>query len=205
MKHFLFIIIFVFSIAPSVFADECLSYKLNPNIEILVPEWRKEIVQPIKHMDLWHGNVVATLSENYDITGDTTYIEDGICVSLRDVSAMVGYSDFLVQVDSRHMPNSCTYNAVLSHEDEHIRAYLSVIDDYKNDIRSAVSTASNSIMPVFVRDISEIDGALDILHDKLQQHPEVILIKQKIQAEQEIRNKRVDQHDHGNTLKQCMK
>ncbi len=187
-----------------LYADDCLSYKLNPKIEINAPVWHKEVVQPLKPMDLLHGNVVATLVENYEIVGDTTSIEDGFCISLKTVDATVGYSDFQVKIDARHIPDSCTYNAVLLHEDEHIRAYLSVIDDYKSDIGTAVYAAANSIMPVFVREESEIDSALDILNKQLQEHPEVILMRQKIQTEQEIRNKRIDQNNHNETLKQCM-
>lgn len=194
------IVLFVHTVAG---ADDCLSFKINPKISLDMPNWQKEVVQPLRPMDLWHGNVVATLVENYEITGDTTSIEDGFCVSLKAVDGIVGYSDFLVQVDSRHTPDSCAYNAILTHEDEHIRAYLSVVDDFRGQIHSALATAANSVMPVFVRDASEISGAMDLLHDKLQSHPELVLINQRIQAEQEIRNKRVDQIETGVHLKQC--
>jgi hypothetical protein len=155
-------------------------------------------------MDGLHGNVVATLDNDYEISGDTTSIEDGFCVSLKSVSATIGYSGFQVGIDSRHTPESCVYNAILTHEDEHIRAYLSVIDDYRDDIRAAVRAAANSVMPVFVRTGSEAESALDSLHESLRGHPELILMNQRIQAEQEIRNKRVDQVETGSHLKECM-
>lgn len=201
---FLFFILYSLFFIPLAQADDCLIYKLNPGIEIQLPSWTKEVVQPLKPMDFWHGNVVATLVENYEIIGDTTSIEDGFCVSLKSVKGTIGYSDFMVKIDSRHVPESCAYNAVLTHEDEHIRAYLSVIDDYKKDMESSVYGAADSIMPIFVGTESEIDAALDALHQKLLAHPDVVLMKQKIQAEQEIRNKRVDQQDHSDTLKKCM-
>jgi hypothetical protein len=187
-----------------VLADDCLSYKLDPKIDITVPTWQKEVVQPLKPMDLWHGNVVATLVENYEIVGDTTSIEDGFCISLKAVRAQVGYSDFQVKIDSRHAPESCAYNAILTHEDEHIRAYLSVIEDYKQNIRETVYSAANSVVPIFVRTDAEIDAALDSLNNSLRMHPELILINQRIQAEQEIRNKRVDQVETGAHLKKCL-
>ncbi|HNY25149.1 MAG TPA: hypothetical protein PKJ33_01195 [Alphaproteobacteria bacterium] len=190
----------------SAWADDvdCLSYKLNPKIELETPDWTKEVVQPLKPMDLLHGDVIATLDENYDIIGDTTSIEDGFCISLKSVHATIGYSDFLVKIDSSHIPESCAYNAVLAHEDEHIRAYLSVIDNYQEKIIKSVYSAANSIMPVFVSDESQIDGALDLLNKKMQEHPDLILINQKIQAEQEIRNKQVDENSSNDRIKQCM-
>ncbi|MDR2412807.1 MAG: hypothetical protein LBD50_01180 [Rickettsiales bacterium] len=198
----LFVLCFFCSFASR--ADDCLSYKLNPKVEVHIPDWRKEVVQPLKPMDLWHGNVAATLVENYEIAGDPTSVEDGYCVSLKEVRATFGYSDFLVKIDSRHSPESCAYDAILAHEDEHIRAYLSVIDDYKDNAHDAVYSAAKSVMPVFVQTEEELGAALDILNKKLQSHPELILLNQKIQAEQEIRNKRVDQIEKNLYLKKCM-
>lgn len=188
----------------AAFADDCLLYKLNPRIDLKTPDWSKEVVQPLKPMDLLHGDVVATLAENYEIVADTTSIEDGFCISLKAVHATVGYSDFMVKIDSSHIPESCAYNAVLAHEDEHIRAYLSVIDDNDKKIINSIYAAANSVMPIFISDQNEIDTALDIINKEIQQHPDVILMNQKIQAEQEIRNKRVDENSNNDRIKQCM-
>ena len=183
--------------------DDCLPYKLTPKITLDTPQWSKEVVQPLRYMDLLHGNVSATLVDNYDIVADITNIEDGYCVTLKSVFATVGYSDFLVQIDIRHVPETCTYNAILSHEDEHIRAYLSVIDDFKKDLKDAIYSAADSITPIFVRSADDIDAAITELNAELQAHPDLILVKQKIKAAEEIRNKRVDQHDTGQYLQKC--
>ncbi|MBD5400496.1 hypothetical protein HDR61_01985 [bacterium] len=184
--------------------EDCLGVKVRPSITVTTPDWTKSVVQPMREMDLLHGDVIATLTDNYDITGDVTPIEDGYCVYLKSVAATIGYSDFLVQIDIRNRPDSCSYDAILSHEDEHIRAYLSIIDDFKTDLHNAVYTAADSVMPIFVRDAAGIDGALDELNARLQSHPDVVLVKQKITAAEEIRNKKVDLNDNGASLKKCM-
>ncbi|MBD5388800.1 hypothetical protein HDR63_00915 [bacterium] len=183
--------------------DDCLDYKLTPRVTLTTPLWRKEVVQPLAPMDLWHGNVIATLADNYEVGVDLTGIEDGWCVALKSVDAAVGYEHFLVHIDGRHAPGSCAYNAILTHEDEHIRAYLSVMDELADDMRAAVTSAANAVMPVFVRDASDIDAAIDELHRTLQAHPDLILMHQRIGATQEIKNKAVDQHDDGSRLRQC--
>ena len=185
------------------FGDECASFKLKPSVTISAPVWTKSVVQPLGPMYLWHGNVVATLVDNYDIVADVTSVEDGFCVGLKSVDAQVGYEDFLVQIDIRHAPDTCSYNAILSHEDGHIRAYLSVIDDYQDELKSSVFSAADSVMPVFVERAAEIDTAISVLNEQIQSHPDVILIKQKISAAQEMRNKRIDQNDNGAELKKC--
>lgn len=184
-------------------ADDCISYKITPKITISNPSWTKEVVQPLESMDLWHGNVIATMVDNYDIVADVTSIEDGFCVGVKQVDAEIGYSDFLVQVDIRHKPNTCSYDTVLMHEDQHIREYLSVMDDYKIALHDALYSAADSVMPIFVADVSDIDAAVEKLNNKIQSYPELILVKQKIKADEEIRNNRIDKNDTGAALRRC--
>ncbi len=194
----------LFILVPNfVFADDCLDYKLKPKITITSPIWTKNVVQPLQKMDVLHGDVIATLVDEFEITADITSIEDGFCVSLKSIDATIGYSDFLVQIDISHRPNSCSYNAILQHEDEHIRAYLSVIDDNQDLFKKSLSIASDSIIPIFVKNEKNIEAAIDKLNEELQNHPDIILLKQQIHADEEIRNKYVDINDTGETLKKC--
>ena len=190
---------------PSILlADDCLSYKISPKINIKTPIWQKSIVQPLQNMDVLHGKVIATLVDEFEITSDITSIEDGFCVALKNIDVKIGYSDFLVQIDISHKPNTCSYNAIAQHEDEHIRAYLSVIDDNYDLLKQSIVNASNSVMPIFVKEEKDIESAIDKLNDELQNHPEIILLKQRIKADEEIRNKYVDLNDNGQALKKCI-
>ena len=184
-------------------ADDCLGYQLTPAVEISAPQWSKQVIQPIIPMDLWHGNVVATMADNFNIAVDVTPIEDGYCVALKSVDAAIGYEEFNVHIDSRHAPGTCAYNAILAHEDEHIRAYLSVTDDMHDDIHAAVATAAAAVTPVFIQNEGQIDAAMDALHDALQSHPDLILIHNRLRAAQEIRNKSVDAQDDGSRFRRC--
>lgn len=204
MPRFNFITLLACVFSSMAIANDCVSYKMTPKITILTPSWTKEVVQPLEPMDLWHGNVIATMVDNYDIVADITSIEDGFCVGVKQVDAEIGYSNFLVQVDIRHIPNTCSYDAVLLHEDQHIREYLSVIDDFKVGLHNALYSAADSVMPVFVSNTDEIDDAIEQLNNKIQSHPEMVIIKQKIKAEEEIRNKRIDKNDSGAALKKCI-
>ena len=185
------------------FADDCLGYKLTPQVTIKTPSWNKQVVQPLQHIDVLHGDVIATLVDNYEITSDITSIEDGFCVGLKNIEATVGYTDFLIQIDISHKPDSCSYNAVLSHEDEHIRAYLSVIDDNQDLLKQSIMSAANSVIPIFVKEQKDIESAIDRLNEQIQKHPDIILLKQRIKAEEEIRNKHIDQNETGEMLKKC--
>lgn len=184
-------------------ADDCLAYKLSPDVNVFAPVWEKYVVQPGQPMNLLHGNVVAAFSENYELLGDTTRSGDGFCISLRGVNASIGYAEFIVKIDKSHVPGSCSYNKVLSHEDEHIRTYLRVAEDFKSELISAVKSASNSVVPIFASDDTGIESAIDNFNSQLQNHPDVILIKQKISAQQELRNKRIDENTKPTNLSEC--
>ncbi|MBO7645220.1 MAG: hypothetical protein J6S57_02865, partial [Alphaproteobacteria bacterium] len=105
---------------------------------------------------------------------------------------------------SAHRRGSCSYSAILNHEKKHIDAYLSVIKDMNSDIKDSVYNAANSVMPIFVDSRDEIDTVIEKMNYQIQSHPDVILIKQKINAAQEIRNKRVDQNEDNHELKICL-
>ena len=73
----------------------------------------------------------------------------------------------------------------------------------KSDIKDSVFNAANSVMPVFVRSRQDIESVIENMNYEIQSHPDVVLIKQKINAAQEIRNKRVDQNEDNSELKEC--
>lgn len=184
-------------------AVDCVGYKKIPAIYLEIPDWSKTVVQPREPMDLWHGNVVATLVNNFQINADVIKVDDGYCVGLKSVTAEFGYNDFVVNVDIRHTPNSCQYNAVLAHEDKHIKTYLSVVDEFKGDFQKSVYNAAQSIMPRFVKTHQEIASVVEDMNNQLQVHPDLVLVKQKIHAAEEIRNKQIDREETGADLKKC--
>ena len=156
-------------------------------------------------MDLLHGNVVATLTEEYEIEYGAALSPkgEGWCVFIENIAVDFGFTDFIVQVDKRHHPESCEFNSILEHEDEHIAAHLSVIKDGQRNIKNAIAAAANNVLPMFVQSDDEIDNAMNELETELQNRPEIRLLRQKLTAEQEIRNKRIDMNDKGERFRAC--
>ena len=198
-----FFVVFAVFLSLPCMAMDCLQFKQIPRILINTPDWDKTVVQPRAEMDLWHGNVVATLTDSYDIIADVNPVDGGFCVGLKTVDAIVGYSDFVVQIDIRHTPDTCAYDAILAHEDLHVKTYLSVIDEFKGDLQRALYSAADSVMPIFVRTRDDVDAAVDMMNVEFQAHPDLILIKQKIKAAEEIRNKQIDQNETKVGLRRC--
>ncbi|MBR3930833.1 MAG: hypothetical protein IKJ62_04630 [Alphaproteobacteria bacterium] len=183
--------------------NDCLKYKNIPRVILNVPKWKKNVVQPSVPMGGHYGKVEATLIENFEIITDINQVDDGYCVALKTVNAEIGYNDFEVQIDVKNKPNSCEYNAVMEHENMHIKTYLGVVDDFKVDLQRSVFNAADSIMPVWVQSFDDIDMIINKMHDNLVKHPDLILVKQKLHAAEEIKNKKVDEQETGESLKKC--
>jgi len=190
-------------VIPCSFADDCLSHKVSPNVEVARPEWTKQVVQPVEPMDALHGQVAATFEEEYNLSVATEPMETGYCVVLRSVRASVGYTDFLVKIDASHMPDSCEYDMTLEHEHEHIVAHVAALDGEYGNIQKSIETAANGIMPIFVKSLDGVDAALDKMQGDLQNNPDIILMKQKLDVQQEIGNKKVDERDDGIRINSC--
>lgn len=186
------------------YGKDCVKYKQIPSVNISNPVHESRFIQPDEQMNKLHGNVLATLVQEFDLIVDIIIHDGGYCVVLKKVDADIGYNNFLVKIDKSHQKGSCTYNAIFNHEKKHIDAYLSVINDMRTDIKDSVFNASNSVMPIFVDSREKIDSVIEDMNYKIQSHPDVVLIKQKINAAQEIRNKRIDQNEDNTELSICL-
>ena len=205
-------IFFLLFFATNVYADDCLQYKITPNVTVKNPEWTKTVVLSDNPMDEYNGKYISfklhgitetNLQELYDIDFGIVQSGDGFCIFIKGANVSIGYENFSVKIDKSHKVNSCSYNAVLNHEEKHIDAYLSVLEDLKPDIESSVFNAMNSVMPMFAKDVSTADLMVDELYKKIENHPDIILIRQKINAAVEIRNKRIDQNETNEELNKC--
>ncbi len=193
-----------FCLCFSAQADDCLEYKSTPVINLVKPDAKTEIVQPDEKMDITHhGHVIASLSQETEVIAEAVFIKTGFCVSLKGINVKFGYSDFLVQIDKSYKPGTCPFNAVMEHEQKHIDTYLSVIDEFKSELENTFFVAADSVMPVFIEKKSDFDAAVEMLNQELQNHPELVLVTQKIKAAEEIRNKKIDQTENGADLMKC--
>ncbi|MCL2538280.1 MAG: hypothetical protein FWF34_00015 [Alphaproteobacteria bacterium] len=203
MKRFLLTFSLLHFYTLTLFAADCIAHKISPEINIIVPEWTHSVIQPDEPMDLHHGVVIATLAERYNMVVSAEPVIGGYCIVLNSVDATFGYTEFLIKIDSRHLPDSCEYNLTLEHEELHIAAHLSAADDAANDIRRSVTVAASSVMPIFVPSSDDIDSAMDRMQRVIQEHPDIILMKQKMDADQEIKNKKIDQRGDGRRINEC--
>ncbi|NMA32916.1 MAG: hypothetical protein GX944_03235 [Alphaproteobacteria bacterium] len=184
-------------------ANDCLQHKTSPQVKIINTEWKQRVVQSEQPIDSLHGVVIASFDEEYDLQVSAIPVKSGYCVVLNGLNATIGYTDFLINIDNSYNIDSCEYKIILEHEQEHISAYLQAFDEELENMKKSIQFASNSIMPIFVPSLDGVSSALDKMQQEFQSHPDVILMKQKLDAQQEILNKKVDQRDDGKRINLC--
>lgn len=184
-------------------ANDCLRHKTSPQVKIINTKWKQRVVQSEQPIDSLHGVVIASFDEEYDLQVSAIPVKSGYCVVLNGLNATIGYTDFLINIDNSYNLDSCEYKIILEHEQEHISAYLQAFDEELENMKKSIQFASNSIMPIFVPSLDGVSSALDKMQQEFQSHPDVILMKQKLDAQQEILNKKVDQRDDGKRINLC--
>ena len=190
--------------ANSVWANACLEHKQKSDISVDLITPKTNIMQDDGLVDMWHGLVEAAWVNQYDVGFFVQPVKNGVCVGINSVNLDIGYEEFNVKIDIRHKKDSCSYNAVLAHEKKHIDVYNKVASEYLPDFKRSLESATDSIFPIFVKTYDEVKNATTELKEKFFNHPELVVLMQRLEAAQEIRNKRIDQEETGDDLKKCM-
>ncbi|MCR4917421.1 MAG: hypothetical protein K5912_00560 [Alphaproteobacteria bacterium] len=201
-----------FCLMSPAFADDCIEYKTNPKITVKEPEWKKTVVLSDEPMDEYHGKYIsfklhgvtqANFILKYEINVEFLPVKTGFCAVLKNIDATIGYDNFDIKIDKSHKENICAYNAVLAHEEKHVEAYLSVLRDLSSEINNSILNAGNAVMPVFIENYNDVDTVINMFDKSIKNHPDVVLVTQKLHAAEEIRNKRIDQEETGEDLNKC--
>jgi len=184
-------------------ANDCQRFRGAPLVRVREPDFSVSVESPKEEMNLLHGKVIATFSEEYEIDYNAEWDGDGWCLYIDRITAVVGYTGFVIQIDRRHKFDSCEWHATKAHEDEHIRAHLSAVSENKDEIKQSVREAAAAILPLFVENESDLEIKMNEMQDELAGQPQIKILMQKLDAEQEIRNKKVDLGDKGWRINEC--
>ncbi len=69
------------------------------------------------------------------------------CVHLSSIDFEIGFSELAVYVDKTYPENSCKYNAVLEHENTHVRIHQKTLKQYARELANMVYQKSVNMPP----------------------------------------------------------
>jgi len=182
--------LFVFFSVP-VLANVCAVHRQIPGVTFTSPEWSMRVESADLGGDA-HGIVDARLSEQIMLSVRRVTVRGGDCFILTGVDASIGFTEFIVKIDQSYTSGTCEFDVIMNHEQEHIRANLSVMHGMAEEWRRALELSSNSVIPVFVPTGRTNDHVSDVFMRTIQSHPSIVLIRQKTESEKEFRNRQVD-------------
>ena len=199
MRKLLFILMFI----PGYLFADCAPYKIDPAVTFSVPQYVENISIDPALVGATHGNVVSSFSEKYELQVASLKAPGGFCVVLSKVNAEIGYTEFQINISPDYEAGSCKYDFILQHEYMHKYTYLSVMESEKSRVEQALSATVNSIFPIFIEKEADVQKALDSFKKQINENPKMRLAIQKIQAEQEIRNRKVDESPDNKRFLEC--
>ena len=178
-------------------AKACIQHKQTPVINFSLPAYTIKV----ERIDLGgnlHGMVSARFQESYTITVDAVPVRGGgYCVALTAVDARAGYTEFIIKIDKRYASGSCEYEIIMAHEMRHVNAYIDTISNFSDALASTIFNAANSVKPRKLCSGCDIDEIIDTMKYEIFSHPEMTLLRQRINATIEFKNRQIDAgHDH---------
>ena len=123
----------------------------------------------------------------------------GYCVALAEAKVTVGYRDLRVYISSDYAEGTCEFDAILAHEQEHLRIDRGVLEDYKTKFQALLRRLRRGKKVVFVHRKSAARSAY-ILHLRRQFKPLVA----EMQAVRARKNGAIDtKENYRRVLAQC--
>jgi len=190
-----FFICFSLCIPFNVFGyDNCLRFKYDVDIDINNPT--KDIVNIAGSDEVLSGKLGYTISKiayEYRLILVPVRVDNGYCVSLRGIDIDVFFPEFNIVIDKRLKPDTCSYNIVLNHEQDHVKVHKKVLNDNIDGIRRAlIDAVKNSVKPVFVETLDNQEDIQQNMIKSIEKYKSVVQVQDKISKLLEEENKKID-------------
>lgn len=194
-KIYLLITIFL----PNVlFAFDCSQFKYDTDVDIKL-KVNDTVIQ--KSSENLNGKLGYTQPKiSYSILSRTVMIpvEGGNCASLRGIDIEID-EDYDITIDKSLKEESCAYNIVYKHEQDHVNVYKNVIKNNIENIRKSISSELQNFEPIFIENNTEMPDYSDkIINNDFVRHT-ISDIMNKF----EIENKKIDERGDSYNIWKC--
>jgi len=199
LKHGIFLL---FLILPNVlFAYDCSKFKFDVDVNVNL-ENKEDINIKKSDEDLIGilGYTSPQISYNTPYQSVPIRVHGGYCVSLRSFDVNI-IQNFNITIDRNLKEDSCAYNLVLKHEQDHVNVHKDILKSNIDNIKKTVYDTVNKIEPVFIQDLSEIDN-IDF-YKKIQETNSIKKLKEDIKNNLEQENNKIDERGDNFYIWQC--
>lgn len=176
------------------FADDvCSKYKFDVDVNVKnTTEYKAVIKQSSENMVGRMGETVYQTTYSSKLLLINIPVKNGFCASLRSVDIDINVPEFIININKRLKPNTCAYDIVLSHEQDHINVNKDIINNNLDNIKKSIISAVNTINPVFITDVKDAEKIQKEIQEKIESFNDVKNIQQKIKNEIYKNNEDID-------------
>ena len=170
-KLFIFLCCFIF--AYDAVANPCDEYKNIAKINLKTANPSIIIKSGIPNKDKYVEGV-TNIKEFFEIEPEITYVlfwDNGnarYCVFLKNINATFGFRDFEVIINEKRKKDSCEYNAVLEHENQHIKDANNVLKNSLPEIQNTFIKIAKSVDPIYVENTDDVPYAYEKIKKQTQ-------------------------------------
>ena len=122
----------------TLFAFDCSQYKYDPDIDIKITVNDANIQKSAENLSEKLGYCAPVISYGWAARTVLIPVHGGYCVSLRGLDIEIS-ENFDIVIDKRLKENSCAYDLVLKHEQDHMNVYKNTIQDNVDFIKFSSS------------------------------------------------------------------
>lgn len=206
LNYLRFSLIFLYVFIPwYTFADDiCSKYKYDVDVNVINTTEYKPVIKPsVENMVSKMGEIKYQTSYSSKILSIDIPVKNGYCVSLRSVDIEIKVPEFIINIDKRLKKDSCAYDIILKHEQDHMNVNKNVINSNLDNIKQAVINAANSVKPVFISDIKDSKKIQSDIQKQIESFTDVKEIEQKIKKEMDEKNDNIDNRGDSFNVWKC--
>lgn len=138
------------------------------------------------------GYTESKIAYEYKLFLIPVRVRHGYCVSLRGLEVDVFFPEFNIIIDKKLKPNTCAYNIVLNHEQDHVNVHKKVLKENISNLKNALVDAVKTIKPVFVNKDDDKDVVQEEIIKILEKNESVVKIQEKVSKSLEEENEIID-------------
>ena len=166
IRNIVCFLLICFFVSPG-FCGPCDEYKKDVNVNIKKSEYNITVTPSDK--DLFPVGGYVDVSPYNEVKPEVGYVFNGkyFCVFLKSVDIVVGFKSFPIVIDKAYKKDSCEYNAILKHENQHITDALYVFDTMYDRLKKNINDIVDSVEPLYVDNADSVPKAVDDITNRL--------------------------------------
>ncbi|MBN2676338.1 MAG: hypothetical protein JXR30_03745 [Alphaproteobacteria bacterium] len=123
------------------------------------------------------------------------------CVFPHTITVFYGYPKLDVFIDDKYAKDSCEYNEILAHENQHVFVHQDTLKQYSTRFGEVIKKIAQTLYPISFSHPDEFDAITKKMIQQIQSHPEVLSLQREFERAVQEGNNALDRTDNYQEIK----